>query len=59
VHRDREFGHAVRVKWWLIPLAGLAVGAIVYVATEGHVLFLPLLLVIPFVLLPLGRRRRP
>jgi len=28
-------------------LAGLAIGLIVYVATAGHVIFLPLLLLIP------------
>jgi hypothetical protein len=46
------------MRWWLLPLVGIAVGAIVYVATGGHVLFLPLLIVFPFVLLPFGRRRR-
>jgi hypothetical protein len=29
-------------------LLGLAVAVIVYVATGGHVLFLPLLLILPF-----------
>jgi hypothetical protein len=58
VHDEREFGHAVHVRWWVLPLVGLAVGAAVYLATNGHVLFLPLLIVFPFVLLPFGRRRR-
>jgi len=36
---------------------GLGVAAIVYVASSGHVIFLPFLFV-PLALLPLGRRRR-
>lgn len=37
--------------------AGLAIAVIVFVATGGHVIFLPLLF-IPLGLLGLGRRRR-
>ena len=40
----------------IILLGGLAVAVIVYVATGGHVIFLPLLLLIPLGLL-FGRRR--
>jgi hypothetical protein len=42
----------------LLLLGGLAVALIVYIATGGHVLFLPLLLVLPLGLLAVGRRRR-
>jgi hypothetical protein len=44
----------------LVLLIGLAVAAIVFVATSGHVVFLPLVL-LPFVFIrPPGRgRRRP
>jgi hypothetical protein len=42
----------------LLLLAGLAVALIVYAATGGHVLFLPLLLVLPFGFFAFGRRRR-
>jgi hypothetical protein len=42
----------------LLFLVGLVVAVIVFVATSGHVLFLPLIL-FPLVLSwPLGRRRR-
>jgi hypothetical protein len=41
---------------WLV-LAGLAVGLVVFVATRGHVLFLPLVLVFPLIGL-WGRSRR-
>jgi hypothetical protein len=40
----------------LILLAGIVVGAVVYLATNGHVLFLPILLVLPPLLI--GARRR-
>jgi hypothetical protein len=39
-------------------LIGVAVAVIVYVATRGHVLFLPLLLVLPFGWFFGGRGRR-
>jgi hypothetical protein len=42
----------------LFVLAGLAVAAIIFVATGGHVLFLPLFFVLPLGLFGLGRRRR-
>ena len=38
-------------------LLGLAVAVVVYVATGGHVLFLPLLLILPFGWLFGGRHR--
>ena len=41
---------------WLL-LIGLAVAAIVYAATGGHVIFLPLLFV-PLAFFSLGRRGR-
>jgi hypothetical protein len=37
--------------------AGLGVGIVVYVATRGHVVFLPFLFV-PLALIPIARRRR-
>ena len=42
---------------WL-ALAGLAVGVIVFLATGGHVLFLPLVLVLPLIGFWGTRRRR-
>jgi hypothetical protein len=41
----------------LLLLAGLAVAAVVFAATGGHVLFLPFLFVLPLGLFSLGRRR--
>jgi hypothetical protein len=38
-------------------LIGLAVAAIIFAATGGHVLFLPFLFVLPLGLFGLGRRR--
>jgi hypothetical protein len=38
-------------------LAGLAIAALVYAVSGGHVLFLPLFLLLPFGLF-VGRRRR-
>ena len=38
-------------------LIALLVAAVVYLATNGHVLFLPLLFILPFGLFA-GRRRR-
>jgi len=40
----------------LVVLAGVVVAAVVYLATSGHVIFLPILLVLPLGLL--SRRRR-
>ena len=37
-------------------LFGLILAAIIYLATDGHVLFLPLLFLLPFTFM--GRRRR-
>jgi hypothetical protein len=37
-------------------LVGLVVAAVVFLATSGHVIFLPILLILPFGLL--GWRRR-
>jgi hypothetical protein len=42
----------------VVLLAGLAVAVLVYVLSGGHVLFLPLILLLPFGLF-IGRRRRP
>jgi len=43
----------------VIPLLllGLAIGLIVFLATGGHVLFLPLVLIIPLGLFGIRRRR--
>ena len=41
----------------LLFLAGLAVAAILFVATGGHLIFLPFLFVLPLGLFGLGRRR--
>jgi hypothetical protein len=41
----------------ILLLSGLAVAAIVFAATGGHVLLLPLLFVLPLGLFGLGRRR--
>jgi F0F1-type ATP synthase assembly protein I len=38
-------------------LIGLAIGVIVYVASGGHIIFLPLLLLVPFGWFFRGRRR--
>ena len=43
---------------WALLLAGLAIAALVYLLTGGHVIFLPILLVLPLGLLA-GIRRRP
>jgi len=40
---------------FIILVAGLVVAAVVYLATNGHVLFLPILLLLPFGLIS----RRP
>jgi hypothetical protein len=40
----------------VILVAGLVVAAVVYLATNGHVVFLPILLLLPLGLL--SRRRR-
>ena len=42
---------------WLL-LSGLAVAAIVFLVTGGHVVFLPLVLVFPLLGVWGGRRRR-
>jgi hypothetical protein len=42
----------------LLLLAGLAVAAILFAATGGHLLFLPFLFVLPLGLFGFGRRRR-
>jgi hypothetical protein len=39
-------------------LLGLAVAAIIFLVTGGHVLFLPLFFILPLGLFGLGRRRR-
>jgi len=43
----------------VIPLLllGLAIGLIVFLATGGHVIFLPLVLIIPLGLFGIRRRR--
>jgi hypothetical protein len=40
-------------------LIGLAIGVIVYVASSGQVIFLPLIFLVPFGWLVRGRRRNP
>jgi hypothetical protein len=42
----------------LLLLIGLAVAAVIFLATGGHVIFLPLFFVLPLGLFGLGRRRR-
>jgi hypothetical protein len=46
----------MRVTLFLL-LAGLAIAALVYVVSGGHVIFLPLVLLLPLGLF-FGRRRR-
>ena len=46
----------MRVTLFLL-LAGLAIAALVYVVSGGHVIFLPLVFLLPLGLL-FGRRRR-
>jgi hypothetical protein len=46
----------MRVTLFLL-LAGLAIAALVYVASGGHVIFLPLVFLLPLGLF-FGRRRR-
>jgi hypothetical protein len=41
----------------LVLVAGLAIAALVYVVSGGHVFFLPLILLLPLGLF-IGRRRR-
>jgi hypothetical protein len=41
---------------WL--LAGLAVAIILFAATGGHLIFLPIFLILPLGFFGLGRRRR-
>ena len=41
----------------LILVAGLVLGAVIYLATNGHVFFLPILLILPPLIL--GGRPRP
>ena len=33
--------------WWVVLLLGLAVAALVFLLSGGHVIFLPLLLIFP------------
>jgi hypothetical protein len=47
-------GNALRLL-----LIGLAIGVIVYVASSGHVIFLPLIFLVPLGWLFRGRRRYP
>jgi hypothetical protein len=42
----------------ILLLLGLAIAAIVFLASGGHVVFLPLILILPLGLVGLGRRRR-
>jgi hypothetical protein len=50
-------GHKGPVMWALL-LASLAIAALVYLLTGGHVIFLPILLVLPLGLLAGSRIRR-
>jgi len=43
---------------WLLLLLGLAIAALVYLVSGGHVIFLPLLLVFPLGWVLGSRRRR-
>jgi hypothetical protein len=43
---------------WILLLAGLAIGLLVYLISGGHVIFLPLLLVFPLGWAFGSRRRR-
>jgi hypothetical protein len=43
---------------WALLLAGLAIAALVYLVSGGHVIFLPILLVFPLGWLFGNRRRR-
>jgi hypothetical protein len=43
--------------WWVVLLLGLAIAALVFLLSGGHVIFLPLLLVFPLGF-AFGRRRR-
>lgn len=57
--RDGFVSKAVRDKVSVkLLLLGVAVAAIVFLATSGHVLFLPLILVLPLGLLFRGGRQR-
>ena len=40
----------------LVVVAGLVIGAVVYLATSGHVIFLPILLILPLGLFSWRRR---
>jgi hypothetical protein len=42
----------------VLLLGGLFLAALIYVVTGGHVLFLPLLFVLPLGIFGFGRRRR-
>ncbi|MDX6570296.1 MAG: hypothetical protein QOH15_2874 [Gaiellales bacterium] len=42
----------------ILILIGLAIAAIVFLVTGGHVLFLPLFFILPLGLFGFGRRRR-
>ena len=44
--------------WVALVLAGLAIAALVYLVTGGHVIFLPILLVFPLGWFFGSRRRR-
>jgi uncharacterized membrane protein len=50
------YGRGVRFSLILL-LGGLAVAAIIFAATGGHVLLLPFLFVLPLGLFGFGRRR--
>jgi hypothetical protein len=54
--RATGIGRAMRFSLILL-LIGLAVAAIVFAASGGHVLLLPFLFVLPLGLFGLGRRR--
>jgi hypothetical protein len=45
------------VRPLLLLLAGIAVAAIIYFASSGHIVFLPLILLLPFGWFMRGRRR--
>jgi hypothetical protein len=42
----------------ILLLAGLAIALLLFVATGGHLIFLPLFFVLPLGLFGFGRRRR-
>jgi len=55
-HPPTELQDGQDLRSLLILLAGLVIAGVVYLATSGHVIFLPILLVFPLGLLSWRRR---